>query len=392
MTKIKLFFAFIIGLTLLNNQTLQAQRDPIGQSVAVISPLAEKAAATNNTIRVALLLDTSNSMDGLIDQAKAQLWDIVNELALAKCDNQQPNLRIALYEYGNDGLPASEGYIRQVLGFSDDLDEISEKLFSLTTNGGNEFCGQVILTSLQQLEWGNNAKDLKLIFIAGNEPFTQGTVSYKKATELANGQDVTVNTIFCGNFEEGISTSWKDGADRTGGEYMAIDHNKVSVHIPSPYDDAILKFNTRLNSTYIPYGDAGSAKMENQRMQDANAQVYSSANAVKRTISKSSHFYKNSSWDLVDAEQEKGFSYQKLKKDQLPKEYQDKSVAELKTIVQQKRAERQAIQEEIQNLNAKRKVFVAEQKKLNNDINGLENAMINAIKKQAAEKNYKWKE
>ena len=31
----------------------------------------------NTKIQVALLLDTSNSMDGLIDQAKS-LWDIVN--------------------------------------------------------------------------------------------------------------------------------------------------------------------------------------------------------------------------------------------------------------------------------------------------------------------------
>ena len=36
-------------------------------------------------IKVALLLDTSNSMDGLIDQAKAQLWEIVNEFSYAKC-------------------------------------------------------------------------------------------------------------------------------------------------------------------------------------------------------------------------------------------------------------------------------------------------------------------
>ena len=36
---------------------------------------------------LALLLDTSNSMDGLIDQAKSQLWKIVNELAAAKCDD-----------------------------------------------------------------------------------------------------------------------------------------------------------------------------------------------------------------------------------------------------------------------------------------------------------------
>ena len=30
-------------------------------------------------VQLALLLDTSNSMDGLIDQAKSQLWKIVNE-------------------------------------------------------------------------------------------------------------------------------------------------------------------------------------------------------------------------------------------------------------------------------------------------------------------------
>ncbi len=62
-------------------------------------------------IRVALLLDTSNSMDGLIDQAKAQLWQIVNELSYAKCEEKSPNLKIALYEYGNDNLNAEEGYL-----------------------------------------------------------------------------------------------------------------------------------------------------------------------------------------------------------------------------------------------------------------------------------------
>ena len=34
-----------------------------------------------NLIQMAILLDTSGSMDGLIEQAKAQLWKIVNELA-----------------------------------------------------------------------------------------------------------------------------------------------------------------------------------------------------------------------------------------------------------------------------------------------------------------------
>lgn len=42
----------------------------------------EKEAAP--LVQLAILLDTSNSMDGLIDQAKTQLWKIVNEFATAK--------------------------------------------------------------------------------------------------------------------------------------------------------------------------------------------------------------------------------------------------------------------------------------------------------------------
>jgi hypothetical protein len=66
-----------------------------------------------NKIQVALLLDTSNSMDGLIDQAKSRLWNIVNTLTTLKYNGKAPQVEIALYEYGNDGL-RDENYIRQV--------------------------------------------------------------------------------------------------------------------------------------------------------------------------------------------------------------------------------------------------------------------------------------
>lgn len=339
-------------------------------------------------IKVALLLDTSNSMDGLIDQAKAQLWEIVNELSYAKCNDNKPNLKIALYEYGNDGLNSNEGYIRQVLAFSDDLDEISKELFSLSTNGGNEYCGQVIQTSLNQLNWGKNPDDLKLIFIAGNEPFTQGRVSYKDATKQARRNDVSVNTIFCGDYNQGIETYWKDGADLAHGDYMAINHNQATVHIVSPYDAQILDLNRRLNSTYVAYGYLGRNKMTMQAEQDDNAESYSKANAVSRTVSKSSHLYKNSSWDLVDAEKEKDFNYEDLKERDLPKELKGKTKSEIKNYISKKREERNRINTEIQSLNAKRKIYIQSQKK--DSENNLENAMIKAIKSQAKAKNYKW--
>ncbi|PIB27297.1 vWA domain-containing protein [Maribacter sp. 4G9] len=342
------------------------------------------------TVKIALLLDTSNSMDGLINQAKSQLWDIVNEFTRAKCGNEtRPDLQIALYQYGNDNLSYSEGYIQQVLNFSSDLDEISEKLFSLTTNGGEEYCGEVIQTSLRQLEWGKDPDNLRMIFIAGNEPFTQGRLNYKDAVTNAKENDVVVNTIFCGNYEQGIETEWKRGAQLTGGEYMAIDHNREIVHITTPYDDIIIQLNSKLNKTYISYGAMASEYEENQASQDENAMSIGYGVAIKRAVSKSSRLYNNKSWDLVDASADDDFSLEKVEKESLPEELKGKSNEEIEKYIDNKRMERERIQAEIAEINKKREIYIAQNQKENTQ-GELESAMLNAIKKQAAQKKYRW--
>lgn len=361
------------------NETIMAQ---------AVAPIETNA--KNNRVKIALLLDTSNSMDGLINQAKSQLWDIVNEFTHAKCgDDSRPVLQIAIYQYGNDGLSSQEGYIQQVLNFSSDLDEISEKLFSLRTNGGEEYCGEVIQTSLKQLDWGNNPDNLKMIFIAGNEPFTQGKLNYRDAVTNAKKKDIVVNTIFCGNYEEGIHTDWKKGAVLTGGDYMAIDHNREVVYIKTPYDDSIIKLNRKLNGTYVSYGALGSSKMQMQSAQDANAMELEEAVAVKRAVSKSSRLYNNKNWDLVDAHADKEFDVDKIAKDELPEVLRNKSKKEIASYIESKKTEREEIQKEIQNLNTKRDAYILKNKK-DNTTGELENVMLKAIKKQAKVKNYSW--
>lgn len=351
--------------------------------------LIDKKDKDNNIVKIALLLDTSNSMDGLINQAKAQLWDIVNQFSYAKCGNgHRPGLQIALYQYGNDGLSSREGYIQQVIGFSSDLDEISERLFSLSTNGGEEYCGEVIQTSLRQLDWGKNPDNLKMIFIAGNEPFTQGKLNYRDAVINAKEKDIIINTIFCGNYQQGINTDWKKGATLSGGEYMAIDHNKRIVHIDTPYDDIIIKLNSKLNSTYISYGAMGSAKLQLQSRQDDNAMEMEEAVAVKRAVSKSSGMYNNSSWDLIDASEDEEFDVASINREELPKALRDKSEAELTAFIGEKKAERKRIQKEIKELNAQRESYISKETK--QEKGELENAMLKAIKRQAAVKKFKW--
>ena len=358
---------------------------------SIHSTLPEKHMAKDQQIMLALLLDTSNSMDGLINQAKSQLWKIVNELAAAKCgDGSRPNIKIALYEYGNDRLPSSEGYIRQVSGLTNDLDLISEKLFALTTNGGNEFCGQVIKTSLNQLDWSTSRADLKMIFIAGNEPFTQGSVSYRVAGSVAREKGVVVNTIFCGNFEEGMRTNWKDGADITGGSYMSIEQNRKTVYISTPYDSKIDACNERLNKTYIYYGASGEKRKAAQATQDMNAESYGMANKVERAVSKSTHAYKNSSWDLVDAAKDDESVIAAAPAEQLPEEMQGMSAEQRKGYVKEKARERQQIQQEIMELNKKRQAYIAAHSQNEQEESSLDAAMIKAIREKAKSKNLVW--
>lgn len=147
-------------------------------------------------IQMAILIDTSGSMQGLIEQAKTQLWKIVNEMALAKQKSRSPKLEVALYEYGKSSIPASEGYMRMIVPLSEDLDQISDELFKLRTNGGSEYCGEVIRKSVSNLKWNRKNNVLKVIFIAGNEPFTQGRVDYRISCKSAISKGIIVNTIF----------------------------------------------------------------------------------------------------------------------------------------------------------------------------------------------------
>lgn len=344
--------------------------------------------AESRSIKLAILLDTSNSMDGLIDQAKSQLWSIVNELAKAKCDNTKPELRIALYEYGNSGLTPAEGYIRMVTPLTDDLDQISDDLFSLKTNGGQEFCGHVIQTALKELQWSTTSNDYQVIFIAGNEPFTQGNVDFRKSCTLATTKGVVVNTIFCGGFDEGVATKWKDGAILTGGNYSSIEQDRKTVYIETPYDKDIVALNDKLNSTYVYYGSTGKSKMELQSKQDANASSYGTANAVKRTVSKSSHVYKNTSWDLVDASKEKEFDMAKVESEQLPEEMKKMDEPQRKAYIAKKSAERDQINKQISELNKKREVYIVQQQKNTAGENMLEGALLESIRGQAKAKSF----
>ncbi len=343
-------------------------------------------------IQLAVILDTSNSMEGLIDQTRNQLWQVVNQFSTAKQNGATPVLEIALFEYGNDNNPASVGFVRMLNKFTRELDQVSEGLFSLTTNGGSEYSGFAIKTVVNQLQWSRSNTDIKTIFIAGNEAFTQGPVNYQDAIRLAEQYGISINTIHAGDREAGIADGWQSAALMAGGEYMSIDANQQVVHIDAPQDKKIAELNAQLNQTYVPYGSNGGKNAQRQMEQDAFSSEISAGLLAKRAKSKSSSFYSNPSWDLVDALKDGEVDEETLTEIEdaaLPEPMKGLSPKQKIEYVYAKAKEREVIKQEISELSRLRTSFVAEAKHDQVAASpSISDALVNAVKKQAREKNF----
>ena len=356
--------------------------------IQILSGATEKTVARKPLVQIAILLDTSSSMDGLIEQAKGQLWKICNEFIKARQNGVAPEVQVALYEYGKSSLSQESGWIRRIQPLTTDLDKISEELFALRTNGGDEFCGWVIKQAVNDLEWSPRSDVYKVIFIAGNEPFTQGPVNYVESCKAAISKGIIVNTIHCGPEAEGISTKWKDGAVIADGKFLVIDQNRAVVSIEAPQDKEIARLGEELNKTYLAFGAAGRAGAERQKGQDANAAALAPASGavVQRAVAKASANYQNSTWDLVDAAKEENFDVSKLKTEQLPAEMRKMSVTERKAFIEKNATERGELQKKVQQLNAERDKYVAQRRKETSGADTLDAAVISAVRGQGAKR------
>jgi hypothetical protein len=333
-------------------------------------------------------------MSGLIEQTKTQLWKIVNTFVEAEQHGKVPFVEVALYEYGNSKLHAGENWVHLIRPLTRDLDAVSEDLFALKTQGGEEYCGAVIKRATEELEWDSNPDVYKAIFIAGNEPFNQGPIDPTTSTRKASSMGIFVNTVHCGGSQAGISGGWKAGAAIADGKFLNINQDKAVVHIEAPQDKKIIELNIHLNSTYVPMGSKGKAMAERQVAQDSNALANASSGAaVNRVWTKSTSNYSNESWDLVDASKDENFDWASLKKEELPAEYRSLTTPERKAKVAQARAARVKIQVQIQDLNKKRLSHVqAEQAKLAKDGGKtLDDVVVATVKDQASKRGYKFK-
>ncbi len=314
-------------------------------------------------IQVLICLDVSGSMSGLIDQAKDQLWNMVSVMGRAKNNDKSPQIEIALYEYGRPSNGINNGYSKQINAFTSDLDQVSKNLFRLTIDGGDEYCSHIIYGAVNELNWDTSRNTYKVLFIAGNEDYRQGLISYTQACKAANDKGVIVNTIYCGDKIQGIREHWNLGSECGNGSFTCINQNTVVADIATPYDSSLFALNDRLNTTYISYGNLGTANYQKQAEVDKMNYSKNTSAAIKRvSVKGKKELYKNSVWDLVDAHTDDSTIIKKIDKKTLPESLKNKSESEIQVIVKIKKTERTLIQKEIETLNKNRESYIAKEK------------------------------
>lgn len=330
-------------------------------------------------VDLVLALDVSGSMSGLIDSAKQRLWEVVNEVGQAE---SAPTLRVALVTFGNPTYGVEGGYVRLDQPFTRDLDSLNKALFSLGTNGGDEYVARAVTRAIAELDWNKSDNSARIVFVAGNEGAAQDPlVTPSQMAALVKQHGVALTTIYCGSANDSAATSWAHAAQITGGMYASIDQQAASVaQIETPMDAELTALNQKLNETYIAYGEQGEERSNNQMEQDKNAAKMSPEAAVSRAVTKAGGLYRNESWDLVDAV-ESGKDVASIPDEQLPASLQAMTVKEREVAVKSKVEERQQIKQRISKLGQSRSDYIRENKQIDEDKLGLDTVMKRTLEK-----------
>jgi hypothetical protein len=351
---------------------------------AVLGPARAGDAPERRTVDLAICLDTSGSMNGLIDSARQRIWAIVNDLATAK---PAPKLRVALVAYGGKSYGAETGFVAVQTPFTDDLDLVSKKLFALEASGSVEYVGRAIGTALE-FDWQKDSKALQLIVIAGNESADQDKEHpFRDMCKRAIERNVMIDSFFCGNGADAEAQGWREIARLADGHYAAIDQNRAVVDIATPFDERLAALSGKLNETYVPFGAEGRAGWTNQRAQDSNATGASGAAAAERASAKSTTVY-YCRWCLVDATREGNVELEKVKDEDLPEAMRGMSLEEKRAYLDARAKERAALQETIARVHEERRAWLAEHTKDREDT--FDDAVRKALRAQAEAKGYKF--
>ena len=262
------------------------------------TPCARPCAGPRAPWTWCICLDTSGSMQGLIDAARRKLWSVVSELATAKpmpdAARGPPHLRQPRRRRrGLRGAPDAV-HDRPRPGEREALRARNERRRGVRGARGGPRARR------PGLDLGATRSS------SSSSPATSRptrTASSPSARWLARAAErgVIVNAIYCGGPDDGDAAGWREVALLGKGRFASIDKDHGTVAIVTPFDQELAALSLRLNGTYVAYGREGRRA---QGAPGGPGQERRRRGCRPRPPSapppRPSDLYDNHGWDLVD--------------------------------------------------------------------------------------------
>jgi len=320
-----------------------------GPAYAAPLPLPRKV-----KVEVVFCLDTTGSMSGLIDGAKAKIWSICNQIASGK---PTPDLKVGLVAYRDKG----DTYVTQVHELTDDLDAMHGKLKTFTADGGGdepEHVNQALFDAVNKIKWSDDKKVLKIIFLVGDAPphmdYTDD-VKYPVTCAKAKEKGIIINTVLCGDSDT-AKKAWKDVAAKANGSFVAIAQDGGVQVVNTPFDPHLAALNTKLTGTVLVWGaadkrDADSKKNEESEKLGAESAAGRIAYQVKNA--------QTAAYCLLDQVKQNKVKLESIKKDELPPALQKLNIKEQKVYLADLDKRREVLNKQVLALDKMRTDWIA---------------------------------
>lgn len=320
------------------------------------TPSAKPAAAdARPRIDVVFVLDTTGSMGGLIEGAKAKIWSIANQMVSAK---PTPRLRIGLVGYRDRG----DDYVTKRYDLSDDIDAVYGHLQGFQAGGGGdtpESVNQALREAVHDMSWTPSRDALKIVFLVGDAPPHMDypdDVKYPVTLQEAVKKDLIVNTVQCGSVGS-TAPVWREIASLAEGSYVAIGQTGDMQIVSTPVDDELARLNREIGTTLVAYGsaEARGAVMAKQARAEAAAPA---AAADRLAYNAATAKVVQGGGDLVDDLKDGRAKLTELKAEELPAELRGKTPEQQKAWLAQQEEKRTKLQAQVADLVKKRQAWV----------------------------------
>ncbi len=317
-------------------------------------PLAHPAAARAR-VEIVFVLDTTGSMGGLIEGAKAKIWAIANAISGR---DPAPEVKFGLVAYRD----RCDDYVVKHYGLTDDTDMTFRHLSEFRAAGGGDMPEDVnagLAEAVDAIQWNAGERVLKIIFLVGDAPPHMDYPDQEQYPEIcarAVKKGIVINTIQCGG-ERSTVRPWKEIAQMGLGEYASILQDGGVRVYATPYDEEMAAVSLELGGTAVPYGsDAAHTSVREKLASSSAAPASSTADRLSYTTRRKKVVFGDD--ELLAALDEGKLRLEDINPRLLPDDLRNLAPADLRRALDRRRTERDHLLARADELRRKRDEYL----------------------------------